>query len=265
MLEDIAKIKAIRKSILEMVYRAKTSHIGGAYSIVELLYVLYFKVMNIDPINPKAEERDRFLLSKAHGSAALYATLAHKNFYPLEHLERYCVNDGLLPGHLDYTTIAGVEVSAGSLGHGFPLALGMALAAKRLQANYQTYCIVGDGECNEGSIWETAMLGSSLALDNLTVIVDFNKIQSFGRTNDIIDQTNMAERWKAFGWQVYEIDGHDLMAIETALRADSHGKPKAIVAHTVKGRGVSFMEDKLLWHYKSPSDEELNIALAELT
>ena len=249
-----------------MVHRAKVSHVGAAFSIIEIVYVLYKEIMNINPSMVDDENRDRFILSKAHGSAALYGTLAYFDFFDKSLLEGYCVSGGTLPGHLDHTGAAGVEVSAGSLGHGFPVALGMALAAKRKQQSYQTYCIVGDGECNEGSIWETAMLGSSLKLDNLTVIIDFNKIQSFGRTNDVIDQTNLAERWKAFGWHVIELeDGHDIEAIKAAFKEEVKDKPKAIVAHTVKGKGVSYMEDKLLWHYKSPSDEELEKGLAELS
>lgn len=262
---DIETIKDIRRSILRMVHNAKVSHIGAAYSMIEILYVLYFKVMNVDPKHPQEPQRDKFVLSKGHGSAGLYATLAHRAYFPLEDLMTYCINDGRLPGHLDKDAAPGVEVSAGSLGHGLPIAVGLALANKRSANLGKVYCIVGDGECNEGSIWESAMLAPSLGLDNFTVIVDFNKIQSFGNTNDIIDQTNMAERWRAFGWDVHEINGHDLSAIEEALKAvHQANKPKAIVAHTVKGQGVSFMEDKLQWHYSSPSDEQLDIALKEL-
>jgi transketolase len=262
---DIETIKDIRRSILRMVHNAKVSHIGAAYSMIEILYVLYFKVMNIDPKQPQDPLRDKFVLSKGHGSAGLYAMLAHRGYFSVEDLMTYCINDGKLPGHLDKDAAPGVEVSAGSLGHGLPVALGMALANNRSANPGRIYCIIGDGECNEGSIWESAMLAPSLGLDNFTVIVDFNKIQSFGNTNDIIDQTNMAERWRAFGWDVHEINGHDLEAIEQALRADhKHAKPKAIIAHTVKGQGVSFMEDKLQWHYSSPSDEQLHLALKEL-
>ncbi len=262
---DIEMIKDIRSSIVKMVHNAKVSHIGAAFSMIEILYLLYFKVMNVNPSKPNDPLRDKFVLSKGHGSAGLYATLAHRGFFPQEYLMQYCVNDGKLPGHLDKDAVPGVEASAGSLGHGFPLALGMALAAQKDASGAKVYCIIGDGECNEGSIWETAMLAPSLKLENFTVIIDFNKIQSFGSTNEIIDQSNMAERWRAFGWDVYEIDGHNLEQVEKALKAKHReGLPKAIVAHTVKGRGVSFMEDKLMWHYKSPDDEQLKDALKEL-
>lgn len=262
--KDQAKINAIRKTILEMVYRAKVSHIGSAFSIIEILYVLYFKHMNIDPKKPKDLNRDKFVLSKAHGSAGLYGTLAHRGFFPHEILEGYCLNNGTLPAHLDMETVAGIEASAGSLGHGFPIALGLALANKKQKNPGKVFAIVSDGECNEGSIWEAAMLAPALKLDNLTVIIDYNKIQSFGRTNEIIDQSNLAERWQSFGWTSIEINGHDLNEIEAALNADFKKRPKAIIAHTIKGKGVSFMEDKLMWHYKSPDDKELQIALEEL-
>lgn len=260
----IATINEIRSSILRMVHNSKVSHIGTAFSIIEILYILYFKVMNINPKDPASPNRDKFVLSKAHGSAGLYATLAHRGFFPVETLMTYCINDGLLPGHLDKDAAPGVEVSAGSLGHGMPVSIGFALANKRSNNPGKIYSIIGDGECNEGSIWEAAMLAASLKLDNFTVIIDFNKIQSFGNTNDIIDQSNMEERWRAFGFTTYEINGHDLNQIEQAMGASFNAKPKAIIAHTIKGKGVSFMEDKLAWHYKSPDDEQLSKALGEL-
>lgn len=266
MSSDINSIKEIRKSILEMVHRAKVSHVGAAFSIIEILHVLYSDIMNIKPETVNDPNRDRFVLSKGHASAGLYAVLAHQGFFDKKLLDGYCINDGTLPGHLDFTCADGVEVSAGSLGHGFPLALGMALAAKRKGLDYKAYAIIGDGECNEGSIWETAMIAASLKLDNFTVVIDFNKIQSFGNTNDIIDQSNLAERWAAFGWETIELeDGHDLDSLRKAFNADFKGKPKAIVAHTVKGKGVSYMENKLAWHYKSPSDEQLVEAMGELS
>jgi len=262
--KDQKQINTIRKTILEMVYKAKVSHIGSAFSTIEILYVLYFKHMNIDPKQPKDPERDKFVLSKAHGSAGLYSTLAHRGFFPIEVLDGYCLNNGTLPAHLDMETVAGIEASAGSLGHGFPIALGFALANKKQKNPGKVFSIVSDGECNEGSIWEAAMLAPALKLDNFTVIVDYNKIQSFGRTNEIIDQSNLKERWQSFGWTTLEIDGHNLSEIEAAFNADFNGRPKAIIAHTVKGKGVSFMEDKLAWHYKSPDYKELQIALEEL-
>ncbi|WP_235775510.1 transketolase [Paenibacillus sinensis] len=208
-------------------------------------------------------ERDKFVLSKGHGGAALYATLAERGFFPKSYLDRYYINNGLLPGHLDMEAVPGIETSAGSLGHGLSIGLGMAIANRQSHNPGKVYVIVGDGECNEGSIWEAVMLASTLQLSNLTVIVDYNKLQSFGWTNEVINQENMAERWKSFGWETFEIDGHDINEIEQTLKT-SHKGPKAIIAHTVKGKGVSFMENKLEWHYKSPNDEELLLAFKEL-
>lgn len=255
--------KSIQKSILKMVHQSKSSHVGACLSIVDILYVLYFKIMNIDPHNPSMVERDKFILSKGHSSAALYATLAERGYFSKELLNQYYIDGGKLPGHLDMEAVPGIEASTGSLGHGLSIGVGMAIANKRDKNPGKIYVVIGDGECNEGSIWEGVMLASSCKLGNLTAIVDYNKIQSFGRTNEIINQTNMAERWKAFGWETHEVDGHDVQQIEHACRVMQHG-PKVIVAHTIKGKGVSFMEDKLEWHYKSPNDDQLRAALKEL-
>lgn len=262
--EGLNTIKEIRKSILNMIYKAKTSHIGTAFSIVEILYTLYFHILNIDPQLPEKSDRDKFILSKAHGSAALYATLAERGFFSKDLLNSYCQNNGALPGHLDKDAVAGVEISAGSLGHGLPIAVGIALANKRLNNPGRIYCIIGDGEANEGSIWEAMMLASTHKLDNLTMIIDYNKIQSFGNTNEIIDQSNIAERCRAFGFQTYEVEGHNISKLIKTFKADFNNKPKAIIAHTTKGRGVSFMENNLAWHYKSPSEAELEQALKEI-
>lgn len=256
--------KAIRRQVVQMTARSKSSHVGTCLSIVDALAVLYWRVLRIDPAAPTAPDRDRFLLSKAHGSAALYATLAARGFFPTEWLDGYYVDGGRLPGHLDKDAAPGVENSGGSLGHGLPLGVGMALAQKRAGAGARTYVLVGDGECNEGSVWEAAMLAPQLALANLTVLIDYNKIQSLGRTDEIIDQRNMVQRWGAFGWDAVELDGHDLSALEAALTRAPDRRPRALVLHTVKGKGVSFMEDKLLWHYRSANDAELKQALEEL-
>jgi transketolase len=253
----------IRKSILHMVHYSKSSHVGTCLSIVDILYVLYYKVMHIDPVNPQMVDRDKFILSKGHGSAALYATLAERGFYPKAFLDQYYVDGGILPGHLDKEAAPGIEASAGSLGHGLSIGIGMALANQLNHSDAHIYVLVGDGECNEGSIWEAVMLAATLKLNNLTVIIDYNKLQSFGWTNEVINQENMSERWKAFGWDAIDIDGHDLQAIEEAFRLPSNG-PRAIIAHTIKGKGISYMENKLEWHYKSPNDSELEIALKEL-
>lgn len=262
---DIETIKKIRISVLEMITRARSSHIGSAFSIIEILYLLYFHILKIDHLNPSMEERDRFILSKAHASSALYATLAHRGFFPLELLDTYMLNNGALPAHLDMTVAPGLEISAGSLGHGLPIGLGMAIAANKKAGknSSKVFVLISDGELNEGSVWEAIMLAASLKLSQLKLIVDYNKIQSFGLTNEIIDQTNMAERFRAFGWEAIEVHGHDLNQIYQALNSVSD-KPLAIVANTVKGCGVSFMENKLAWHYKSPNEDEFIRAKEEI-
>jgi len=252
--------KKIRKHVLKMTLYSKSSHIGSALSIVEILTVLYFVVMKIDLNDLK--NSDKFVLSKAHASAALYSILAEKDFFPKSYLEKYYVDDGILPGHLDRFSVPGIEFSAGSLGHGFSAALGMAIGKKHSEYS-NIYTLIGDGETNEGSIWEGAMLASHLSLNNFTAILDYNKIQSFGRTNDVINQEPLAERWRVFGWEVIEVDGHNFEELLEAFNVNT-SKPKIIIAHTVKGKGISFMEDKLEWHYKSPNQDEYDLAIKEL-
>lgn len=253
----------IRRSILHMVHYSKSSHVGTCLSIVDILYVLYFEVMNINPLNHKMLDRDKFILSKGHGGAALYATLAERGFFSKEYLNKYYVNNGILPGHLDMEAVPGIETSAGSLGHGLSIGVGMAIANRQSNNPGEIFVLLGDGECNEGSVWEAVMLAATLKLDNITAIIDYNKLQSFGWTNEVIDQSNMVERWKAFGWETYEVDGHNITEIKDVLKM-KNSKPKAIIAHTIKGKGISFMENKLEWHYKSPNDNELLIAYSEL-
>lgn len=260
-LQEISK--KIRVHILKMMYQSKSSHIGSSLSIVEILVALYFNILKIDPKNLSKPNRDIFILSKAHGSAALYAVLAEKDFFPLDYLKKYYVNGGILPGHLDKTSAPGIEFSAGALGHGFAVSIGIAISNKQSKDSGRIFVLIGDGECNEGSIWEGAMLAAHLKLNNLTAIVDYNKIQSFGRTNEVINLEPIVDKWKAFGWQVLEVDGHDFNELIDALNSPQD-KPKIIISHTVKGKGVSFMEDKLEWHYKSPDKDQLEIALKEL-
>ena len=261
MFEDICK--SIRRDVAKMMHKSYSSHIGGCYSVTEILVTLYFEVLNIDPKNPRKDDRDILLLSKAHSSPALYAILSKKGFFPKENLDTYYQDGGKLPGHLDKTSVPGIEFSIGALGHGFSIAIGMALANQRRSNNGKVFVLLGDGECNEGTIWEGAMLAAHLKLDNLTAIIDYNKIQSFGRTNEVINQEPIADKWKAFGWDVIEIDGHNFENIIESFQS-SHKKPKIIIAHTVKGKGISFMEDKLEWHYKSPNEYQYKQALDEL-
>ncbi len=246
-----------------MAYYSRSSHVGSCLSIVDILYVLYFKVMRIDPNEPDMYDRDKLILSKGHASAALYAVLAERGFFPEEYLSKYYINNGLLPGHLDKEKVPGIETSAGSLGHGLGIGIGMAAANLRSGNKGRIYVIVGDGECNEGSIWEGIMLAAHLKLSNLTLIIDYNKLQGFGETGKIIKMNNISEMLTAFGWKAVDIDGHDLTSIEKGLRMVNE-LPVAVIAHTVKGKGVSFMENKLDWHYKSPNEKEFDQALQEL-
>lgn len=258
--------KSIRKNILKMVTISKSSHVGSAMSIVEILTVLYFKKLNIDPSSPTKKGRDRFILSKGHASAALYATLSERGFFSKDLLDKYFTDGGVLPGHLDRDTGLGVEVSSGSLGHGLSIGLGMALAAKRDNKNFKIYVLMSDGECDEGSTWEAAMLAAHLKLDNLIAIIDYNKIQSFGRVKEVIDLEPLSDKWVSFGWAVKEADGHNYNELLDSLESlpIEEGRPSMIIAHTIKGKGVSFMEDKLEWHYKSPSQDQYEKAIQEI-
>lgn len=255
--------KSIRKSILHMVHYSQSSHVGTCLSCVEILYALYFSVMKIDPQTPLFHNRDKFILSKGHGSAALYATLAERGYFPKDYLNHFYVDGGILPGHVDMMAVPGLEVSAGSLGHGLSIGVGMAIANRQMHNPGRIFVLLGDGECNEGSVWEAVMLASQLKLTNMTAIVDYNQLQGFGRNSEILNQDNLRERWESFGWEAYQIDGHDVEAV-TNLLNQAHQAPKVIVAQTIKGKGVSFMEDRLEWHYKSPNDEQFEQAVREV-
>ncbi|WP_258719514.1 transketolase [Bradyrhizobium sp. SHOUNA76] len=257
--------RRIRAHALRMVHAAKASHIGGCLSMADILAVLYTRILRIDPAEPQAASRDRFVLSKGHATAIMYAALAESGFFSPAELDTYCRDGSIFTGHVSHA-VPGVEVSTGSLGHGLPIAIGMALAARTAGAGSRVFCLLSDGECDEGSNWEGILFAPHHKLDNLCVIVDFNKIQSFGSVAEVLNLDPFAEKWKAFGWQVEEIDGHDLTALEHVLGGvpAASGRPTVVIAHTVKGKGVSFMENKLEWHYRSPSDELLAQALAEV-
>lgn len=256
----------IRVQAARMVHRARSSHLGSAFSMAELLAVLYTKTLRIDPKRPDWAERDRFVLSKGHACAALYAVLAERGFFPKEWLDDFYQDGAQLAGHVTHGRVPGIEVSTGSLGHGLPIACGMALAGKRDGSSYRVFALLSDGECDEGSVWEAALFAPHHRLDNLVVIVDYNKIQSLGTVKEVLDLEPFAPKWRAFGWAVQEIDGHDVKQIERILAAVpcEPDKPTCIIAHTVKGKGVSFMENKLLWHYRAPDNDEMARALAEL-
>jgi transketolase len=249
-----------------MVHHAHTSHIGGCLSMADVLAVLYGEILRVDPHKADAPDRDRFILSKGHAAAALYAALALRGFFPPSWLERYCDDGAELAGHVTHHGVPGVEFSTGSLGHGLSVACGMALAARREGGAFRTYALLSDGECDEGSTWEAVLFAAHHRLDSLLAIVDFNKIQSFGHVHDVLDLQPLAQKWRSFNWGVREIDGHDHDAIRDAFHAAPFepGRPSVIIAHTVKGKGVSFMENDLAWHYRSPDDAQLAAALAEL-
>jgi transketolase len=253
----------IRRHAIDMKHITNNSHIGAVLSIADIVAVLFNDVMSVYPQEPKNDCRDRFILSKGHAGVAVYAALAVKGFFPNEQLMDYCKDGSILTGHISHDA-PGVEFSSGSLGHGVSVAAGMAMAAKNDVKNHHVYTIIGDGECNEGSVWETALFANHFRLNNFTVIIDHNKLQGMGQCEDIIELLDLACKWKAFGWEVLEIDGHDYNEIEIALRHRHNSKPCCIVAHTVKGKGISFMENEIAWHYKSPQDDDYRIALLEL-
>jgi transketolase len=233
--------------------------------MADLVACLYWNTLRIDSANPEWPERDRFLLSKGHGAAILYATLAERGFFLVEELDTYCQNGSRLTGHAT-SGVPGVEFSSGSLGHGLPVGCGIALAAKRGKLPFRTFVLLSDGELDEGSNWEAILFAPQHRLDNLVAIVDYNKIQSFGLVKDVLDLDPLADKFRAFRWAVREVDGHNMQELTDALGSVPYesGRPTAIIAHTIKGKGVSFMEDSLAWHYKSPNDEQVKIALAEL-
>lgn len=256
----------IRAHVLYMTHRANASHVGTCLSMADILAVLYGGILQVNPIRPNWPDRDRFILSKGHGCAALYAVLAERGFFPKEWLETYCQDGGKLPGHITSHGIPGVEVSTGSLGHGLSIGCGMALAGKHDGRPYRVFVLLSDGECDEGSTWEAALFAPHHHLDNLIAIIDYNKIQSFGTVKEALDLEPLVGKWRAFGWAVQEIDGHNLEEIGDALLKVpfESRRPSCIIAHTIKGKGVSFMENQLAWHYKSPNAEQLRQALAGL-
>ncbi len=264
--QSAALARKIRVQAAHMIHRAKSSHLGSAYSIADLLAVLYGRILRIDPKHPDAPDRDRFILSKGHACAALYAALAERAFFPKEWLADFYQDGAQLAGHATHVGVPGVEVSTGSLGHGLPIACGMALAGKRGGHGYRVFTLLSDGECDEGSTWEAALFAGHHRMDNLIAIVDYNKIQSLGTVKEVLDLEPFADKWRAFAWGVKEIDGHDHAQIEETLARvpEDPGKPTCVLAHTVKGKGVSFMENKLLWHYRAPDREEMASILAEL-
>lgn len=265
LLRNIAK--EIRKKIVLMCFHAGGGHIAPSFSCVELLVGLYFKVMKLDKNNYMSGDRDRFILSKGHASAALYAILAEKGILDKNTLNTFCQKDSILGGHPEKHLVPGVEFSSGSLGHGLSFGVGLALAAKLDNKDYRVFVLLSDGECQEGSVWESALFASHHKLENLIAIIDHNKLQSLGRVNNILNLNPFKDKWASFGWDVKEIDGHDILQISDTLSSIpfSKSKPNAIIAHTIKGKGISFMENEPIWHYRLPgSKEEWNSVCKEL-
>jgi len=255
----------IREHCLRMTHRGKSGHVGSMLSMAEILSVLYTRVLRVDPLKPNWPERDRFVLSKGHGGAAVYAVLGELGFFPKEWFEGYYRDEGRLMGHISHH-VPGVEFSTGSLGHGLPVAVGMALAARRAQKTHRIICLMSDGDCDEGSTWEALLFAAQHRLDNLTVIVDYNKVQALGFSRDILDLEPFARKMEDCHWAVKEIDGHDVVAIDNALAKlpFESGKPSWLICHTIKGKGVSFMENTVACHYGSVDDEQLAQALREV-
>ncbi len=264
-LENTAR--KLRRHVINMISTAGSGHPGGSLSAADIVTALYFKIMRHDPGQPQWPERDRFVLSKGHAAPILYAALAECGYFPVDLLTTLRKTGACLQGHTDSRLTPGVDVSAGSLGQGLSVGIGMALAARLDKKDYRTYILLGDGECDEGQVWEAAMFAPNYKLDNITAIVDYNSLQLDGFTKDIMNLEPFMDKWRSFKWEVMEIDGHAMQQIIDAIRQAKtvKGRPTVIVAHTIKGKGVSFMENNVDWHGKAPNKSETEIALKELS
>lgn len=257
------KAKELRAEILKMLFACQSGHPGGSLSCVEMLMALYYEVMNVDPKDPEKPDRDRLVLSKGHACPALYAVLADLGYFPKEDLAGLRQIDSHLQGHPDCTKTPGVDMNTGSLGQGASLAMGLALAAKHGGESYRVYAVLGDGECQEGLVWEAAMAAAHYKLDNLTFLLDYNKLQIDGCNAEVMSLGDIVKKYEAFGFECSEVDGHDISAITAALKAPVRGKPKFICCNTIKGKGVSFMEDQSGWHGRPMNGEEFAQAMKE--
>ena len=266
---DSARIREfagnIRLHAIRMISQSGASHLGGNFSMAEIVAVLYGAILHVDPKNPSSPNRDHFVLSKGHAAAGLYAALAEKGFFPMEWLDSFYGDGAKLSGHIT-KHIPGIDISTGSLGHGLSIGTGFALAGKKSGRSYRSFVLLSDGECNEGSTWEAVMFAAQHRLDNLVSIVDYNKMQALGPTAEIIDMEPFVEKWESFGWETQEVDGHDVAQLFNVLSKIplQNGKPTCVIAHTIKGKGVSFMENELLWHYRTPKGKEYETAIEEL-
>jgi transketolase len=267
---EVERLKAaaarLRGRVIEMSHAASSAHLASSLSCCDIVAAAYWGVCQIDPARPDDPLRDRFILSKGHAATALYAALAFRGFFPEALLETYCQDGGMLAEHPPARMLPGVEAATGSLGHGLPIGIGMALAGRMRGEKFRVYALLSDGENNEGSVWEAAMFAAAQKLNNLCIVVDYNKWQATARSNETLQLAPLREKWAAFGWDAVETDGHDIGALTQLMRAvpDGGEKPRAIIAHTVKGKGVSFMEDDNNWHYRAPTAEEVVLARKEL-
>ena len=258
--------KKIRRHAVIMTHRGKSSHIASILSMADIVAVLYGGVLRIKHNDPLWEDRDRFILSKGHAGGGIYAALAERGFFPVESLDQHCAQGGRLCGHVSHIGIPGVEFSTGSLGHGLPVGAGMAYAAKLDNKRHRIYVLMSDGECDEGSNWEAILFAGHHCLSNLIAIVDYNKFQSLGTVEETLGLEPFGDKWRSFNWNVLEVDGHDHTALHETLDIEpkDSGSPTCIIAHTVKGKGISFMENSVLWHYRSPQGDEFEAAMIEL-
>jgi transketolase len=263
LLTDMAA--AVRRDIVMMIDRAQLGHIGGDLSVTDILVTLFGAVLSVDPEQPNRPDRDRFILSKGHCAGALYATLARCGFFSRDELDTFMAPLSMLNGHPDRKKVPGVETNTGPLGHGFPVAVGCALAGQLEGASWRTFVVLGDGELQEGSNWEAAMTAAHYELDGLTAVVDRNRLQQGARTEETKRLEPLAAKWRSFGWEVREVDGHDHGALLDAFEPSTTGDPVAVIANTIKGKGVSFIEDRVEWHHKVPTAEQVRTAIEELS
>ena len=256
--------RKLRLDVLKMINFGRSSHIGAVFSTADILAVLYKSVLRYRSAEPAWPERDRFILSKGHAGAGIYAALAEAVFFPLEWLDSYCADGSLLSGHVAHKGVPGVELSTGSLGHGLPVGAGMGYSLKLDGNPGRVFVLLGDGECAEGTTWETALFAAHHRLSNLNVIVDHNRMQGLGFCKDILEVSPLADKWAAFGWEVFEVDGHSHAELHEVFARPATDRPRCIVANTVKGKGVSYMENNLAWHYRTPLEENFDQAMREL-
>lgn len=265
-MDAAALAKRIRIHAVEMTNRGHSSHVGSVLSMADILAALYGGVLNFRSTEPDWSERDRVVLSKGHAGAGMYAVLAESGFFDVELLQQHCANGSIFSGHVSHKGVPGVEFSTGSLGHGLGVCAGLALAGKLDRAQHRVYCVMSDGECDEGSVWEAALFASHHSLSNLVAVIDYNKIQSLAPVAQTLALEPFAQKWRAFGWSVVEVPGHDVVALQEALdiRPPEREGPTVVLAHTTKGKGVSFMENSVLWHYRTPQGAEFEAAMEEL-